>query len=179
MTVPYLESTKHTTFLCKRYCNGIRRNKHFIVMIKCKKNFWRTDVISTWKPSPFTSEDFAFWWGCYVFKVIWNFTPCDYTFERSRIQSKVIILYLEALYKSFSSRLASFWSLKSYSTPISLNSVHGLAFNCGALETWAKKLLGNMTFNIMAISLTIAQHISLTQINFFNDQRQIQKPYYM
>lgn len=44
--------------------------------------------------------------------------------------------------------------------PLTLNDLHTMVLNRGALKTCAEKLLAPVTLNILGISLTITQHKS-------------------
>ena len=57
---------------------------------------------------------------------------------------------LGAADKLFRSRIVAFW-------PIKLTSRYTMAFEKGALKTCANKLLANVAFNILTISLTMVQ----------------------
>ena len=59
---------------------------------------------------------------------------------------------------------------------LTFSSLHTMIFNHGAVKTCADKLLAHVTFNILAISLTIHNTNLKTQINLLNHQRQIQEP---
>ena len=104
------------------------------------KKHWQTDKISTWNPSPVTSQDFGFWWGFQFIKVIRNVIFYDCTSECCCIHSKVVVLYLGVVYKLFCP------------ITISLSSLHRLALNYSALKTWENKHICNVKFNIMAPS---------------------------